>query len=532
MPRIFTTQIADTECMGDSLVTINNNYENLDTAIQNLSSQTISITDTSTIDLTYDSGNRNLTASVKLSSLESVHLSPTFTLSASQISNDPNNFKTFGTQHYAGHDSTYYRSAFFISDDDTLWAAGYANGYYYGQSTGTNYLVNGWRHLMIPLDEGEFVREVHFGGDTAPSLFVLTNLGNIYSTGYNGYGQLGLGDLTTRTLWGKISLSNVVYFTVSRSSDNTCHCFAINSSGELYAWGYNGYGNLGLGDTANRTSPQRVNTGDITGLTLKSVYAFGHYGRGYVIDTDDNLYACGYNGYGQLGVNNTTNQNRFSRVFNNLKADYIASGTGSATTAFLVRNNELWACGYNGHGQLGQGDTTQRNSFTKINGISVDQITTWRQDAQSVAIVQLDGSMRVWGYNGYGQLGVGDTAVRTTPTTPSGNPQNVTKILGHGLYAGLYYLNSSGRIFSTGYNGYGNLGEGTTTQRTTFQPVIINKNIKFIDFSVFGYNTAYQLFAVDENKKLWSCGYNAEYSLAQPLQQNSVTVLGKTTFIS
>jgi hypothetical protein len=397
MPRIFTTAIPDSECMGDSLLTINTNYDNLDTAVQNLSSQTISITDTDTIDLSYNQNTRNLTASVKLSSITQEFLSPSFALSSTQIIQEtkPGAFKKFKWNLGDKTASTFYNSSFFQSQEGDLYACGYSNGYGFGMGTAgnsSNYMSKGFQKLTISnLLPGERVVEHYLTGGGATSAYILTNFGNLYSTGYNGYGQLGIGNTSNRSVWVKINLSNVVYFDCGNTDGAYVHCFAINSSGELYGWGYNGFGQLGNGNTTQQNSPVRINGGDIAGKVIKKCSAVedgGSYSYSFVIDSDDNVYSAGYNGYGQLGQNNTTNTNVFKQIYSvgsPLKADYIlARGWNSQGTSYLIRNNELWSCGYNAYGQLGLGDVAQRNAFTKVNGISVASMTIFSSNALSV----------------------------------------------------------------------------------------------------------------------------------------------------
>jgi len=234
MPRIFTTALPDSECMGDSLATINTNYDNLDTAVQALSSQTISITDTDSIDLTYNPNTRNLTASVKLSSITTDLLSPTFGLSSTQIIQEskPGAFKKFKWNLGDKTAATFYNSSFFQSQEGDLYACGYSAGYGFGMGVASNdalYMAKGFQKLTISnLLEGEYVVEHYLTGGGATSAYILTNFGNLYSTGHNGYGQLGLGDTTNRSTWERINLSNVVYFDCGNTDGAYVHCFAIN----------------------------------------------------------------------------------------------------------------------------------------------------------------------------------------------------------------------------------------------------------------------------------------------------------------
>ena len=78
--------------------------------------------------------------------------------------------------------------------------------------------------------------------------------GSIWAFGYNYYGQLGLGDTTERTTPTKLSW-------ITHPKSVACgyvHSMVLDSSGELWSFGYNGDGELGLGDTMDRSQPTQV----------------------------------------------------------------------------------------------------------------------------------------------------------------------------------------------------------------------------------------------------------------------------------
>ena len=74
MARVHTTAFNETDCIGDCYEPINNSLANLDTAVQDLSA--LNVVDTSTIDLTYSTSSRSLTASVKDNSIDYTKVAP------------------------------------------------------------------------------------------------------------------------------------------------------------------------------------------------------------------------------------------------------------------------------------------------------------------------------------------------------------------------------------------------------------------------------------------------------------------------
>ena len=74
--------------------------------------------------------------------------------------------------------------------------------------------------------------------------------------------------------------------------------------GDVYAWGYNAHGQLGIGNANNQNTPQKITTFD---KNVKSIQATcPRYTHVVALTTDNKLYTWGYNGYGQLGSGNTS----------------------------------------------------------------------------------------------------------------------------------------------------------------------------------------------------------------------------------
>ena len=175
----------------------------------------------------------------------------------------------------------------------------------------------------------------------------------LWSWGYNNNGQLGVNDTTTRstpvtTLLGGTnwkSIAGGLYYTV-----------ALKTDGTLWTWGSNNFGPLGVNDTTFRSTPVTTLLG---GNNWKSIDC-GSY-HTIALKTDGTLWSWGLNTSVQLGVNDTTNRSTPVTTLlggNNWKS--IAGG--GVHTVALKTDGTLWSWGYNGNGQLGVNDTTYRST--------------------------------------------------------------------------------------------------------------------------------------------------------------------------
>jgi alpha-tubulin suppressor-like RCC1 family protein len=147
---------------------------------------------------------------------------------------------------------------------------------------------------------------------------------------------------------------------------------ALDKNGNVYTWGYNGYGNLGLGNTDYRTLPVKVdNLQGIIKIAAGNVSTFA-------IDNNNHLWAAGYNGYGnlgyngngQFGVNNYTTyylpQQMKTEDGRGILQNIKKVSAGATHTIVLSDDGTAYATGYNGYGQLGIGDTTTKILPTKM----------------------------------------------------------------------------------------------------------------------------------------------------------------------
>jgi len=238
--------------------------------------------------------------------------------------------------------------------------------------------------------------------------------GNLYTCGNGGQGQLGLGDFNGRNTFTKVTPPTGVTGWVNVAAGQA-HSMAIGDDGNLYTFGSNGAGRLGIGSTTKENTPQLVPLPDgVTQWTEIAAEAFASLALG----NDGNLYAFGHNGQGELGVNSTANQLSPTQV---VKPSGVTKWTAVAGGAFhalaIGDDGNLYAWGMNSTGQLGIG-TTENDSIPVMVPMP-EGVTGWTAIAagngHSLAIGD-DGNLYTWGLNDFGELGTGDITEYDSPT--------------------------------------------------------------------------------------------------------------------
>ena len=247
-----------------------------------------------------------------------------------------------------------------------------------------------------------------------------------------------------------------------------------------------------------------------------------------VLKKDGSLWVCGINGNGELGLGDTTNRNTFTKVTTNINNDVKQVVCGGNRTFILKNDGSVWATGKNGNGQLGLNDTTNRNTFTQVttNISDVKEIVCGREHA---FILKNDGSIYSCGFNSSGQLGLGDTTDRKTFTQVTTNISDINQISCGDYHT--FILKNDGSVWSCGNNGQGQLGLGTNgsgVNKSTFTQVTtnINNDVKQV---ACGY---IRTFILKNDGSLWSCGNNGNGELGLGDANNRTTFTKVTTNIN
>ena len=168
---------------------------------------------------------------------------------------------------------------------------------------------------------------------------ILKNDGTLWSCGRNNYGQLGLGDDGNRYTFTQIT-------TNADNIKSVCcgcsHTFILKNDGTVWGCGHNGYGELGLGNNTNKnTFTQATTNAD----DIKSIYCGVDYSL--ILKNDGTVWGCGYNSYGQLGLGDTNNRTTFTEITTNVN-DIKQVYCGSSHTLILKNDGILCSIGYNG----------------------------------------------------------------------------------------------------------------------------------------------------------------------------------------
>lgn len=284
-----------------------------------------------------------------------------------------------------------------------------------------------------------------------------TDTNKIFVNGLNSYGQLGNGNTTNSTLLSSLSTE---YSSITDISCGFSHSAFIND-GKVYTFGRNNYGQLGDDTNTDRTSPILV-PDHSSGFTNENII-FVECGYDHTIlikqeGSDKIRYVFGRNNYGQLGNNSTSNRDYPSKQdWGQTIFTKVACGQDHSIT--LLENGKAYSYGRNDYGQLGHGDVvtphthpttgSQIGSYTDITHIACGQYHS--------AIIRSDGggTLYTFGYNVNGQLGDGTTTNRSSPTLISGHTGIIDVKCGESF---TIFLKSDGSLYSFGYNIDGQLG--------------------------------------------------------------------------
>jgi alpha-tubulin suppressor-like RCC1 family protein len=292
---------------------------------------------------------------------------------------------------------------------------------------------------------------------TASSNFTLVRRsdGSVASWGFNNDGERGDGTTGTSSATpGTVTLPAGTR-AVSVAAGET-HGLVLLNTGDVYSWGLNAFGQLGFGDNIARPTPAKVP------LSLPAIAIAAGRDFSVAVLNDGTVVTWGLNDAGQMA--DGTLVTRLSPVLVAGLSGIVSVAAGNGHVLALTAAGTVWSWGSNAAGQLGDGTYRQRRApaLLPVNGIA-----RIRAGGDISVLITTHRIAYGFGENGGAEL---------VPTgVDVGTP---TSVLTDAVDAGpadtlLLVTRSDGTVSASGINEAGSLGDGTTTARSTFQPVTV-----------------------------------------------------------
>jgi uncharacterized delta-60 repeat protein len=279
--------------------------------------------------------------------------------------------------------------------------------------------------------------------------------GTVWSWGWNGAGQLGDGTTVDRHAPAQVAgLTGVTAIAAG-----AYHSLALKGDGTVWSWGWNNEGEAGDGSAGN----VRLTPVPVAGLTGIKAITAGSF-HSLAMTGDGGVWAWGWNGVGQLGDSTTADRHVPARLPSLQGITGVAAGAYHSLALRGDGTVAVW--GWNAYGQLGDvtsDATTRPTTVPRLTGVAA----VAGGGLHSMALKR-DGTVWSWGWNGVGELGDGSVTDSRVPVQAAGLTGVV--LIAGGTFHSLA-LRGDGTVVGWGWNVLGQLGTGTTMDSHIPAPV-------------------------------------------------------------
>ena len=384
---------------------------------------------------------------------------------------------------------------------------------------------------------------------------ILKSDGTVWATGLNSNGQLGDGTIENKTKPVQVKIDeNTPLTNIVKISAGNEHVLALSENGEVYAWGANSNGQLGNGTTVKNIYATKVLDNVGKAILNKVIDINSGHAHSIVLLENGEVFGFGRNDYGQLGTLDNTDKllpTKMDGISNAVKVQASALGT-----AIQNGDGKILTTGWNSNGGLGQNHTstgstnaTKGKNYanyvinTTKNGILKD-IVKVASGYQSTIALTKDGKALVWGYNRYGQLGTGNTTSYSYPVTmkvKKTGTELIDKVIDIGASEEntiVKTIDEQGKehILITGYNGEGQLGNGTITNESSLIPVNNEDNTQEkegLDILPDNSRSTNNMGYIDKQGNVWTVGLNTYGAIGDDTlyQRKNIVKIGEDLLI-
>jgi alpha-tubulin suppressor-like RCC1 family protein/DNA-binding SARP family transcriptional activator len=289
---------------------------------------------------------------------------------------------------------------------------------------------------------------------------------DVYCWGSNGFGQLGGSAGPLDSVPGLVG-ADLRFTQITGGGDHTC---ALASGGAVYCWGRNDAGQLGNGTTNRSSVPVQVSGSGTGALVFRALSSGAHHTCG--IATGNLVWCWGSNGRGQLGNNSTADGLTPVAVTAAIGTKFASVSAGGDHSCGITTARRLLYCwGSNELGELGDSSSTHRLIPVGVFGPSGRRALTFAMVSAGLhhtCGVTTEHTTYCWGSNNHGQLGDGSTVERHTPVVvvgPGRTPLSFVVVSAGGSHT--CGVTRASPAYCWGFNGDGELGDGTTIERHT-----------------------------------------------------------------
>ena len=285
----------------------------------------------------------------------------------------------------------------------------------------------------------------------------LTSAWATYCWGDNSSGQLSNGSTTSYSTTPVAVLGGLSFSAIAAGGGHTC---GRTSTGELYCWGNNWYGQLGDGTAWTAPAPV-AGASSFSALGAGDVHTCGLVSAG--------AFCWGDNSFGQLGTGSTTSS--FTPVPVAGASSFGALATGAAHTCGLTSGGAAWCWGANDYGQLGVGSSTYSAIPVPVSGGL--SFTALAAGYGHTCGLNSSGAAYCWGANVFGS----SVSYGASPVAVSGGPPFTALVASYGHTCG---LTSAGAAYCWGYNFIAQYDDGSASYRYDSIPVAVPGGVTFV----------------------------------------------------